>query len=75
MEEMTGERRNKRSPFLTVEELAEYLRITVRQIRRMRTEGTGPPFRRHGGQIVYHQKEVDRWSEDHSFTSTGGTGL
>jgi hypothetical protein len=29
----------------------------------LRWKGEGPPFRRHGGRIVYHRDELLAWSE------------
>jgi predicted DNA-binding transcriptional regulator AlpA len=51
------------SPFLTIDETAELLRIKRRTLDNLRWSGDGPPPRRHGGRIVYHRREVLDWSE------------
>ena len=51
------------SPFLTIEETAELLRVKRRTLDNLRWSGDGPPARRHGGRIVYHRREVLDWSE------------
>jgi hypothetical protein len=53
------------SPFLTIEETAKLLRVQSRTLDNHRWKGTGPPYRRHGGRILYHREEVLRWSEQH----------
>ena len=52
----------KPSPYFLEVEAAKYLRMDVRTLRRHRTQETGPPFRRHGGVLVYHEKDLDGWS-------------
>ncbi len=51
------------SPFLTIDETARLLRVNRRTLDNLRWSGEGPPARRHGGRIVYHRREVLRWSE------------
>jgi predicted DNA-binding transcriptional regulator AlpA len=51
------------SPFLTIDETAELLRVKRRTLDNLRWSGEGPPARRHGGRIVYHRDEVLDWSE------------
>ncbi len=51
------------SPFLTIDETAKLLRVNRRTLDNHRWKQTGPPYRRHGGRIVYHRDEVVRWSE------------
>lgn len=53
------------SPFLTIAETAKLLRVNRRTLDNQRWKQTGPPYRRHGGRIVYHREEVLRWSELH----------
>lgn len=52
----------KLSPYFLEIEAAKYLRMDIRTLRRHRAEETGPPFRRHGGVLVYHEKDLDGWS-------------
>ena len=51
------------SPFLTIPETAELLRVKPRTLDNLRWSHEGPPARRHGGRIVYHRREVLDWSE------------
>jgi predicted DNA-binding transcriptional regulator AlpA len=51
------------NPFLTIDETAELLRVNRRTLDNLRWREEGPPFRRHGGRIVYHRDEVLAWSE------------
>src|SRR5512145_2151260 len=51
------------SPFLTIDETAELLRVKRRTLDNLRWKGKGPPARRHGGRVVYHRREVLDWSE------------
>jgi helix-turn-helix protein len=53
------------SPFLTIPETAELLRVKPRTLDNLRWTRKGPPARRHGGRIVYHRREVLDWSERH----------
>jgi DNA-binding transcriptional MerR regulator len=53
------------SPFMTIDETAELLRVHRRTLDNHRWKQTGPPYRRHGGRILYHREEVLRWSEQH----------
>ena len=50
------------NPFLTIDETAELLRVNRRTLDNLRWRDEGPPFRRHGGRIVYHRDEVLAWS-------------
>jgi predicted DNA-binding transcriptional regulator AlpA len=54
---------NDDSPFLTIDETAELLRIKRRTLDNLRWSGDGPPARRHGGRVIYHRGEVLDWSE------------
>ena len=50
------------SPFLTVREAADYLRLKKRTLDNMRWMGTGPLFRKHGGRVYYEVKDLLEWS-------------
>jgi helix-turn-helix protein len=50
------------SPFLTTDEAARLLRIRRRTLANHRWEKTGPPYRRHGGRVVYDREELLEWS-------------
>ncbi len=60
------------SPFLTVAEAANYLRLGARTLDNLRWIGTGPKFRKHGGRIVYHKDDLDAWSQTRLRISTSG---
>lgn len=49
------------SPYLTAEEAADYLRVSVHTLRAYRNQGKGPPYHRIGGKTLYHRDEVDAW--------------
>ena len=49
--------------FLTIAEAAAILRVKRRTLDNLRWRREGPPFRRHGGRIVYHRAELLAWSE------------
>jgi hypothetical protein len=59
-----------RSPFLSIDEAALYLRVTARALEHYRCEGGGPAYRKHGGSIVYHIHDLDRWSAQRRYSST-----
>jgi len=50
------------SPFLSPEQAAHYLGISVRTLQEHRSGGTGPQFRRHCRHVRYHIDDLDRWS-------------
>ena len=62
-----------RSPFLTADEAAEYLRLKRHTLENMRWQGTGPKFRKHGGRIFYHRTELKQWSEQNRRQSSSGS--
>ena len=57
----------KESPFLTIEETANYLRIKERTLNNMRWREEGPHWRKHGGTVVYHIDDIIGWSREHDF--------
>lgn len=50
------------SPFLSPEQAAHYLGVSVRTLQEHRSAGTGPCFRRHCRHIRYHIDDLDTWS-------------
>lgn len=52
-------------PLMTVEDLAAYLHKPVNAICKMRAEGTGSPGYRVGKHLLFKQREVAEWLEDH----------
>jgi len=53
-----------KSPFLTSQEAADYLRLDVKTLNNMRWRREGPNYRKHGGKVVYHMSDLDYWSKD-----------
>ncbi len=51
------------TPFLDTDRAAQYLLISSQTLKNHRMLGSGPTYRRHGGKIVYHQADLDHWSE------------
>lgn len=58
------------SPYREEPLAAAYLRIQPKTLANKRLDGTGPRYRKHGGRIVYHVRDLDAWSNEHAFTST-----
>ena len=53
------------SPFLLPDEAAKFLRLDEGTLANYRTSQTGPPYRRHGGMICYHETDLVKWSANH----------
>lgn len=49
------------SPFLTVTEAAEYLRLSARTLYNL-VAADKITARKHGGRLVFHREELDAWS-------------
>lgn len=62
----------RRLPLLTTKEAAELLRLKAHTLENMRWQGSGPPFRKHGGRVFYHRKELFQWSERARRQSSSG---
>ena len=50
------------SPFLSIDEAGDYLRIKAHTLNIMRSRGDGPHWRDHGI-IVYHVVDLNEWSK------------
>jgi hypothetical protein len=61
---------NLQSPFLTVREVGQFLRLQKRTLDNMRWMGTGPNFRKHGGRVFYQIDELKEWSLETRAKST-----
>ena len=59
-------RARRGSPFLNTDQAAAYLKLSGRQLKRLRRAGTGPVFRRHSRYVQYHIDDLDDWSRAHS---------
>jgi Helix-turn-helix domain len=61
-----AEQARRGSPFLNTDQAARYLGLALRTLEKMRSQGRGPRFRRHGRYIRYHIAELDAWSGEQS---------
>lgn len=48
-------------PWLTNEEAAARMRISSQYLRRLRSQGKGPPFSKLGARVIYGRSSVDEW--------------
>ncbi|MCC6912750.1 MAG: helix-turn-helix domain-containing protein [Rhodospirillaceae bacterium] len=58
--------------YLTTKQAAEYLGLSPRTLERMRREGGGPVYRKHGRHVLYHIDDLDAWSKARARPSTAG---
>lgn len=58
------------NPFLTPVQAADYVKLSWRTLEKMRQNGGGPAFRRHGRYIRYHIADLEAWSTANMHTST-----
>lgn len=58
------------SPFLTTPQAAVFIGLSERTLERMRTEGCGPDYRKHGRYVRYHIDDLQAWSAAHLMHST-----
>jgi hypothetical protein len=58
------------NPFLTTVQASDFVRLSYRTLEKMRQNGSGPPFRRHGRYIRYHIDDLEAWSKANTHTST-----
>lgn len=50
--------------FVTIKELAEYLKLSVKTLYRWRQVGYGPPAHVIGGQLRYRRTDVEAWLKE-----------
>jgi excisionase family DNA binding protein len=55
---------------LTQSEAAQFLRVSVRTLERLRVSGEGPTYIKTGRLVRYRQADLDRWIADHQRHST-----
>jgi excisionase family DNA binding protein len=60
------------SPFLTTTQAADFIGLSDRTLERMRTEGQGPDYRKHGRYVRYHINDLKAWSTAHLMHCTNG---
>ena len=63
-----AQRARRGTPFLNSDQAAAYLALSSRLLRKLRSDGTGPLFRRHSRYVQYHIDDLDAWSRAHSAT-------
>lgn len=56
-------RARKGTPFLCTAQAAFYLGVSEATLKRHRSAGTGPRFRRHNRRLHYHIDDLDAWSQ------------
>lgn len=47
--------------YLSPKEAGEFLRCSANKLNQMRWKGTGPPYLKEGGRIVYFKPDLIRW--------------
>ena len=60
----------KGSPFLTTDQAARYVGLSRQALEKMRRQGRGPRFRKHGRYVRYHIADLDEWSNAHRKNAT-----
>jgi DNA-binding transcriptional MerR regulator len=56
--------------FMSARAAAELLGLSPRTIDRWRWTGEGPPYRKHGGRVLYAREDLLAWSAARMKTST-----
>jgi hypothetical protein len=57
-------------PFLNTVEAAAWLRLTKNTLEKMRLQGRGPEYRKHGRYVRYHIEDLGEWSRANKRRST-----
>ena len=60
----------KGSPFLSTAQAAFFVGLSRRTLEKMRVQGLGPVYRKHGRYVRYHITEVEAWSKANLKRST-----
>lgn len=58
------------SPFLNTKEAAAWLRLTKNTLEKMRVNGTGPIYRKHGRYVRYDIEDLVDYSKSNKRKST-----
>lgn len=64
------EDREPDKPFLNTVEAAAWLRLTKNTLEKMRVQGRGPEYRKHGRYVRYHIEDLVEWSKANKRRST-----
>lgn len=57
-------------PFLNTREAATWLGLTKNTLEKMRVQGAGPLYRKHGRYVRYHMEDLIAWSDASKRKST-----
>ena len=57
-------------PFLNTVEAAAWLRLTRNTLEKMRVQGRGPTYRKHGRYVRYHIEDLVEYSQGNKRRST-----
>jgi excisionase family DNA binding protein len=61
------------TPWMTTDEVAEYVKVPTDTVRSWRYRGVGPAGHRTGRHVRYHRDDVDEWMRsDAQIRRTGG---
>jgi predicted DNA-binding transcriptional regulator AlpA len=61
---------DSRTRYLTCLEAAAHLKLSPSTLEKMRTLGSGPPFRKCGRRVLYALSDLDDWAESRACSST-----
>jgi hypothetical protein len=65
-----GQAKEPEPPFLNTAEAAAWLRLTKNTLEKMRVQGTGPLYRKHGRYVRYHIEDLVDYSQASKRRST-----
>jgi hypothetical protein len=65
-----GKAKEPEPPFLNTAEAAAWLRLTKNTLEKMRVQGTGPLYRKHGRYVRYHIEDLVDYSQASKRRST-----
>lgn len=66
-----GSQEKASSPYLLVEQAADYLRVSKNNLDKLRVSGKGPRFVRLGRRkVLYRKSDLDKWVEERIYAST-----
>ncbi|MGH6803373.1 MAG: helix-turn-helix transcriptional regulator [Methyloceanibacter sp.] len=60
----------KGSPFLSTAQAAFFIGLSRRTLEKMRVQGLGPVYRKHGRYVRYHIADLEAWSTSNLKRST-----
>jgi len=64
------EKKEPEPPFLNTVEAAAWLRLTKNTLEKMRVQGRGPLYRKHGRYVRYHIEDLVDYSQANKRRST-----